>query len=102
MLPIGTLTHGFVMNKPPSPPRDCVVIVMEGGFRRNRQSGSSALECGRLKVWVIGVLRNGILFMGLEGPEAGRWKVSALKLRHLTACSVLEQRSFLVNCDTAS
>jgi hypothetical protein len=45
---------------------DCVVIMREGRFRRNRRSGSSALECGRLKLWVIGLLRNGILFMGLE------------------------------------
>jgi hypothetical protein len=45
---------------------DCVVIMMEGRFRRDRQSGSSALECGHLKLWVIGLLRNGILFMGLE------------------------------------
>jgi hypothetical protein len=44
--------------------------MMEGGFRRNRQSGSSALERGRLKVWVIGLLRNGILFMGLEPRSA--------------------------------
>jgi hypothetical protein len=50
----------------PSPPRDCVVIMIEGGCRRDRQSGSSALECGRLKLWVIGLLGNGILFMGLE------------------------------------
>ncbi len=50
----------------PSPLGDCVVIMMEGEFRRNRQSGSSALECGRLKLWVIGLLGNGILFMGLE------------------------------------
>ena len=49
--------------------RDCVVIMMEGEFRRNPAvagSGSSALECGRLKLWVIGLLGNGILFMGLE------------------------------------
>jgi hypothetical protein len=52
------------LNPPPS--RDCVVIMMEGRFRWNRQSGSSALECGRLKSWVIGLLRNGILFIGLE------------------------------------
>jgi len=50
----------------PLPPGDRVVIMMESGFRRNRQSGSSALECGRLKLWVIGLLGNGILFMGLE------------------------------------
>jgi hypothetical protein len=29
-------------------------------------SGSSALECGRLDSWVIGLLRNRILFIGLE------------------------------------
>jgi hypothetical protein len=52
---------------------DCVTIVMKGGFRWNRQSGSSALECGRLRVWVIGLLRNGILFMGLE-PRSGEMK----------------------------
>ena len=34
-------------------------MMMEGGFRRNRQSGSSALECGRLKLWVIGLLGKG-------------------------------------------
>ena len=46
---------------------------MEGGFRRNRQSGSSALECGRLKVWGIGLLKNGMPFMGLE-PRNGAMK----------------------------
>jgi hypothetical protein len=40
--------------------------MIEGGFRRNGQSGSSALECGRLKLSAIGLLGNGILFMGLE------------------------------------
>jgi hypothetical protein len=45
---------------------NCVVIMMESGFRRNRQSGSSALECGRLKLGVIGLLGNGIHFMDLE------------------------------------
>jgi hypothetical protein len=47
--------------------------MMEVGFRRNRQSGSSALECGRLKLWVIGLLENGILFMGLE-PQSWAMK----------------------------
>jgi hypothetical protein len=74
---------------------------MEGGFRRNRQSGFSVLECGRLKVWAIGLPRNGILFVGVE-PEVERCKASALKLRHLTACSVLEQEWFFVNYDTVS
>ena len=50
----------------PLSPRDCVIIMMEGGFRRNRQSGSSVLECGCLKLWGIDLLRNGFLFMGLE------------------------------------
>jgi hypothetical protein len=52
-----------------SPLRGCVVMMMEGRFRRNPAlagSGSSALECGRLKVWVINLLKNWILFMGLE------------------------------------
>ncbi len=74
---------------------------MEGGLRRNRQLGSSALECGRLKVWVIGLLRDGILFMGLE-PRNGAMKGSALKLRHLTVCSVLERGWFHVDYDTVS
>jgi hypothetical protein len=60
-------------NNYPSPLRGCVVIVMEGGLGRNRQSGSSALECGRLKAWAIGFFRNGILFMGLE-PRSGAMK----------------------------
>jgi len=63
--------HAFLITskitfQPPPLLRDCVVIMMEGGFRRDRQSGSSALECGRLNLWVIGLLRNGILFMGLD------------------------------------
>jgi len=35
---------------PPNPPpsRDCVVIMREGRFRRDRRSSSSTLECGRL------------------------------------------------------
>jgi hypothetical protein len=44
-------------------------MMDEGRFRRNPAvagSGSSALECGRLKLWLIGLLRNGIVFMGLE------------------------------------
>ena len=48
---------------------DCVVMMREARFRRNPAvagSDSLALECGRLKLWVIGLLRNGILFMGLE------------------------------------
>ena len=59
-----------VLPPPLLPPQgDCVAIMMEGGFRRNPAvagSGSSALECGHLKLRVIGLLRNGILFMGLE------------------------------------
>jgi hypothetical protein len=42
---------------------------MEDGFRRNRQSGSKALEHDLLKVWAIGLLRDGILFRSLEPPE---------------------------------
>ena len=52
-----------------SPLRGCVVMMMEGRFRRNPAlagSGSSALECGRLDSWVIGLLRNRIIFIGLE------------------------------------
>jgi len=41
-------------------------MMKEVKFRRDRQSGSSALECGRLKLWVIGLLRNLIPFVGLE------------------------------------
>jgi len=32
---------------------DCVIIMMRERFRRNRQSGSPALECGHLRSWVI-------------------------------------------------
>ena len=35
------------------PTGDSVAIMMEGRYGRNRQSGSSALECGHLEVWVI-------------------------------------------------
>ena len=64
----------------PSPPGGCVVIKMEGGFPRNPAvagSGSSALECGRSKVWVIGLqfLRTGCSaayrFLGFN---VSRWK----------------------------
>jgi hypothetical protein len=54
-------------------------MVREGRFRRNRQSASSALECGRLRLWVIGLFRNGILFMCLEPPRLSKDKVSVLK-----------------------
>jgi hypothetical protein len=50
--------------------------MMESGFRRNPAlagSGSSALECGRLKLWVIGLLGNGFLFMGLA-PQRSAMK----------------------------
>jgi hypothetical protein len=51
----------------PSSLGGCVATIMMGdGFRRNRQSGYSALEHGLLKVWAIGLLRDGILFRGLE------------------------------------
>jgi hypothetical protein len=32
----------------PSPLRDCVVIMMEGRYGRDRQSDSSTLECGHV------------------------------------------------------
>ncbi len=35
------------------PTGDSVAIMMEGRYGRNRQSGSSALGCGYLEVWVI-------------------------------------------------
>jgi hypothetical protein len=35
---------------------DCVVIMMEGRSGRNRQSGSSTLECGHLELLVIELL----------------------------------------------
>ena len=41
-------------------------MMKEVRFRQDRQSGSSVLECGRLKLWVIGLLRNLILFVGWE------------------------------------
>jgi len=50
--------------------------MMEGGFRRNPAvagSGSSALECGRLRLWAIGLLGKGILFIGLE-PQSSAMK----------------------------
>jgi hypothetical protein len=58
----------FIKNphKNPSPYGGCVVMMEEGKFRRNRQSGSTALEFGCLKLWLIGLLRSGIIFMALE------------------------------------
>jgi hypothetical protein len=41
-------------------------MMKEGRFRVDKRSGSLALECGRLKLWVIDLLRNLVLFMGLE------------------------------------
>jgi len=49
------------------PTGDGVVILEEGRFRSDRQSGSSALESGRSKVWVIDFLKNS--FHGLGIPE---------------------------------
>jgi hypothetical protein len=39
---------------------DCVVIMMEGRYGRNRLSDSSALACGHLELWVIELLANAI------------------------------------------
>ena len=58
-------TPAYRLAGSPSPLGGCVTIMMEDGFRRNRQSGYSALERGLLKVWAIGLLRDGILFRGL-------------------------------------
>jgi hypothetical protein len=44
----------------PSPSRDCVVIMMKERFGRDRQSGSSALECGHLELWVIELIPDAI------------------------------------------
>jgi hypothetical protein len=74
---------------------------MEGGFRRNRQSGSSALECGRLKVWLIGLLRKGILFTGLE-PRNGAIKGFRSKASSPDRLFRVGAGWFLVACDTVS
>jgi len=39
---------------------DCIVIVMKEKFGRDRQSGSSALECGHLELLVIELIPNAI------------------------------------------
>jgi hypothetical protein len=43
----------------------------EGRYGRNRQSSSSALECGHLELWVIELLANAI-FSWDCGPAADR------------------------------
>jgi hypothetical protein len=48
----------------PSFSGDCVVIMEEERFGRDRQSGSSALECGHLKLSLIDLLGNTILSWG--------------------------------------
>jgi hypothetical protein len=55
----------------PSPSRDCVVIMMKERFGRGRQSGSSALECGHLELWVIELVTNAI-FLRACSPVADR------------------------------
>jgi hypothetical protein len=40
--------------------RDCVVIMMKGRYGRDRQSGSSALGCGHLELWVTDLGSNAI------------------------------------------
>jgi hypothetical protein len=52
-------------------PGGYVVIMMEGRYRRNTQSGPSALECGRLELWVIGLLADAI-FSWSWNTEADR------------------------------
>jgi hypothetical protein len=42
-------------------PRDCVVIMEEERFGRDRQSDSSALECGHLELSLTDLLGNTIL-----------------------------------------
>jgi hypothetical protein len=70
-------------------------------FGRGRQSGFSALEYGHLELWVIDLVSNAIL-PGACSLVADRKKVSALKLRHLTACPVLEEKWLFVDYDTVS
>jgi len=41
-------------------------MMVEGSSIWSRRSGSSALECGHLKLWIIDVLGNTIHFMDLE------------------------------------
>jgi hypothetical protein len=55
----------------PLPFGDCVVIMMEVGNRRDKHSGSSALECGHLEVWVIELLANAT-FPSACSPVADR------------------------------
>ncbi len=75
--------------------------MMKERFGRDRQSGSSALECGHLELWVIDLVSNTI-FLRACSPLADRQKVSALKLHHLTVCPVLQRKWFFVNDDTVS
>ena len=74
---------------------------MEGRHGRNRQSDSSALECGHLELWVIELLADVIFSCGYS-LVVDREKVSALRLRHPTACSVFQAKWSLVNYDTVS
>jgi hypothetical protein len=55
----------------PLPFRDCVAIMTEGRYVRNRQSRSSALECGHLELWVIELLAKAI-FSCACSPVADR------------------------------
>jgi hypothetical protein len=81
--------------------------MMKSGFQRERQSGSSAFECGLLNVWGIALHRNGILFMGLETGSGAikdfcpACRQAGLRLRHLNDWSVLECGYFLVNYDAS-
>lgn len=52
-----------------------MAIMVEGEFRRNPAvagSGFSALEWGRLKLWVIGHVGKGIFPMGFEAEVGSR------------------------------
>jgi hypothetical protein len=89
-----------MISLPPPPWRLCCNHGEER-FGRDRQSGSSALESGHLEVRVIDVVTNVIFLRGC-GPVADRYKGSALKLRHLTACPVLQRKWFFVDYDTVS
>jgi hypothetical protein len=84
LFPVATMKYPLTLS---SPIGDCVVIPMEGRYKRNRQPSSSALGCGHLASWIIILLANAILTRAYSSV-ADRQKVSALKLRRLIAYSV--------------
>jgi hypothetical protein len=75
--------------------------MMMEKFGRDKQPGSSALDCGHLKLWVMKLVSNAKLSRTCIRVVVHQ-KVYALKLCHLTACPAMQGKWFFAYYSTAS